>query len=196
MARKVRSIAGRPAVITGAASGIGRGKARILVGPDANVFDTLARVTPTHYYDVMAVLEKRLRTRASQRASASPGLPREPKGRGPAWTDERRSREPKGRGPAWTDERRSREPKGRGPAWTDERRSREPKGRGPAWTDERRRSEEGRRGLKGGPEASGIAEREEGRRGLNGGPEASGIAERDEGRKRLKSAPEASEKIQ
>ena len=41
--------------------GVDRGKARILVGPDAYVFDALARVTPTHYYDVMAVLEKRLR---------------------------------------------------------------------------------------------------------------------------------------
>jgi hypothetical protein len=37
--------------------------ARILVGPDAYVFDALARVTPTHYYDVMARLEKRLRSR-------------------------------------------------------------------------------------------------------------------------------------
>jgi NAD(P)-dependent dehydrogenase (short-subunit alcohol dehydrogenase family) len=41
--------------------GVDRGKARILVGPDAYVFDALARVAPTHYYDVMVVLEKRLR---------------------------------------------------------------------------------------------------------------------------------------
>src|SRR5438552_2395528 len=41
--------------------GVDRGKARILVGPDAYVFDALARVAPTHYYDVLAVLEKRLR---------------------------------------------------------------------------------------------------------------------------------------
>ena len=41
--------------------GVDRGKARILVGPDAYVFDALARVTPTHYYDVLALLEKRLR---------------------------------------------------------------------------------------------------------------------------------------
>jgi NAD(P)-dependent dehydrogenase (short-subunit alcohol dehydrogenase family) len=41
--------------------GVDRGKARILVGPDAYVFDALVRVAPTHYYDVMAVLEKRLR---------------------------------------------------------------------------------------------------------------------------------------
>ena len=37
------------------------GKARILVGPDAYVFDALARVAPTHYYDVMERLDKRLR---------------------------------------------------------------------------------------------------------------------------------------
>jgi len=41
-----------------------RGKARILVGPDAYVFDALARVAPTHYYDVMERLEKRLRAGA------------------------------------------------------------------------------------------------------------------------------------
>jgi NAD(P)-dependent dehydrogenase (short-subunit alcohol dehydrogenase family) len=33
--------------------GVERGKARILVGPDAYVFDALARITPTHYYSVM-----------------------------------------------------------------------------------------------------------------------------------------------
>jgi NAD(P)-dependent dehydrogenase (short-subunit alcohol dehydrogenase family) len=43
--------------------GVEHGKARILVGPDAYVFDALARVTPTHYYDVMARFEKRLRKR-------------------------------------------------------------------------------------------------------------------------------------
>jgi NADP-dependent 3-hydroxy acid dehydrogenase YdfG len=41
--------------------GVERGKARILVGPDAYVFDALARLAPTHYYDVLAYLEKRLR---------------------------------------------------------------------------------------------------------------------------------------
>ena len=40
--------------------GVDAGKARILVGPDAYVFDALARVTPTHYYDIMVRLEKRL----------------------------------------------------------------------------------------------------------------------------------------
>jgi hypothetical protein len=46
--------------------GVERGRARILVGPDAYLFDALARVAPTHYYDVIARLEKRLRKRASQ----------------------------------------------------------------------------------------------------------------------------------
>ena len=49
--------------------GVEQGKARILVGPDAYVFDALARIAPTHYYDIMTRFEKRLRTR----------LPREPK---------------------------------------------------------------------------------------------------------------------
>jgi NAD(P)-dependent dehydrogenase (short-subunit alcohol dehydrogenase family) len=40
--------------------GVDAGKARILIGPDAYVFDALARVTPTHYYDIMVRLEKRL----------------------------------------------------------------------------------------------------------------------------------------
>ena len=43
--------------------GVERGKARILVGPDAYVFDALARVAPTHYYGAMARLEKRLQSR-------------------------------------------------------------------------------------------------------------------------------------
>jgi NADP-dependent 3-hydroxy acid dehydrogenase YdfG len=33
------------------------GKSRILVGPDAYAFDALARLMPTHYFDVMARLE-------------------------------------------------------------------------------------------------------------------------------------------
>ena len=48
--------------------GVERGKARILVGPDAYFFDALARIAPTHYYDVLSVLEPRLRAR---RAPAS-----------------------------------------------------------------------------------------------------------------------------
>jgi NADP-dependent 3-hydroxy acid dehydrogenase YdfG len=40
--------------------GVDRGKARILVGPDAYVFDALARIAPTHYYSVMSLIESRL----------------------------------------------------------------------------------------------------------------------------------------
>ena len=43
--------------------GVERGKARILVGPDAYAFDALARVAPTHYFDIIAQAEKRLRPR-------------------------------------------------------------------------------------------------------------------------------------
>ncbi|MEV5832065.1 SDR family NAD(P)-dependent oxidoreductase [Nocardia sp. NPDC052112] len=43
--------------------GVERGKSRILVGPDAYVFDALARIAPTHYYDIYAVLERQLRNR-------------------------------------------------------------------------------------------------------------------------------------
>jgi len=50
--------------------GIERGKARILVGPDAYLFDALARVAPTHYYDVIARFEKRLRARSAERQEA------------------------------------------------------------------------------------------------------------------------------
>jgi NADP-dependent 3-hydroxy acid dehydrogenase YdfG len=50
--------------------GVERGKARILVGPDAYVFDALSRVAPTRYYDVIALVEKRLRARASQKTPA------------------------------------------------------------------------------------------------------------------------------
>jgi NADP-dependent 3-hydroxy acid dehydrogenase YdfG len=41
--------------------GVERGKARILVGPDAYVFDALARVAPTHYFDIIAPLIDRQR---------------------------------------------------------------------------------------------------------------------------------------
>ncbi|MEV6239699.1 SDR family NAD(P)-dependent oxidoreductase [Lentzea sp. NPDC051838] len=36
--------------------GVEAGKARILVGPDAYIFDALARIAPTHYFSVMARL--------------------------------------------------------------------------------------------------------------------------------------------
>ncbi|MFI2281006.1 SDR family NAD(P)-dependent oxidoreductase [Nocardia beijingensis] len=50
--------------------GVEHGKSRILVGPDAYLFDALARVTPTHYYGVVALLERSLRTREPKGARA------------------------------------------------------------------------------------------------------------------------------
>jgi NADP-dependent 3-hydroxy acid dehydrogenase YdfG len=48
--------------------GVDAGKARILVGPDAYLFDLLTRITPTHYYTVLSGLERVLtrKTRKSQ----------------------------------------------------------------------------------------------------------------------------------
>ncbi|GAA1821400.1 SDR family NAD(P)-dependent oxidoreductase [Planosporangium flavigriseum] len=43
--------------------GVERGKARILVGPDAYLFDALARITPTHYYSVISGVMSRARGR-------------------------------------------------------------------------------------------------------------------------------------
>jgi NADP-dependent 3-hydroxy acid dehydrogenase YdfG len=48
-------------------SGVERGRARILVGPDAYLFDALARITPTHYYAVIDRLQSRLRARQVDR---------------------------------------------------------------------------------------------------------------------------------
>jgi NAD(P)-dependent dehydrogenase (short-subunit alcohol dehydrogenase family) len=48
-------------------SGIERGKARILVGPDAYVFDALTRIAPTHYFSVLARLRTGLRARQETR---------------------------------------------------------------------------------------------------------------------------------
>lgn len=48
--------------------GVEQGRARILVGPDAYVFDILTRVAPTHYYDVLSRFEARLRRRTQQSA--------------------------------------------------------------------------------------------------------------------------------
>jgi NADP-dependent 3-hydroxy acid dehydrogenase YdfG len=45
--------------------GVEQGKSRILVGPDAYVFDALGRIAPTHYYEVLSYLEKRLAARKS-----------------------------------------------------------------------------------------------------------------------------------
>jgi NAD(P)-dependent dehydrogenase (short-subunit alcohol dehydrogenase family) len=47
-------------------AGIERGKARILVGPDAYVFDALARIAPTHYYGIIARLQTRLQARQTE----------------------------------------------------------------------------------------------------------------------------------
>src|SRR4051812_42688157 len=46
--------------------GVDAGKARILVGPDAYVFDWLTRITPTHYYTVLDSLERAM-TRRTRR---------------------------------------------------------------------------------------------------------------------------------
>jgi NADP-dependent 3-hydroxy acid dehydrogenase YdfG len=51
-------------------AGLDRGKARILVGPDAYVFDALARITPTHYYSVIARVRSRLDKSAARKDSA------------------------------------------------------------------------------------------------------------------------------
>jgi NADP-dependent 3-hydroxy acid dehydrogenase YdfG len=50
--------------------GVEAGKARILVGPDAYMFDALARIAPTRYFDVLARFESRLRRRASVAAAS------------------------------------------------------------------------------------------------------------------------------
>jgi NADP-dependent 3-hydroxy acid dehydrogenase YdfG len=42
-------------------AGVDRGKARILVGPDAYLFDALARITPTHYNAVLSRVMRRPR---------------------------------------------------------------------------------------------------------------------------------------
>ena len=52
--------------------GVDAGKPRILVGPDAYMFDFLARVTPTHYPRVLDQLDRMLRRRAARSARTSP----------------------------------------------------------------------------------------------------------------------------
>jgi NADP-dependent 3-hydroxy acid dehydrogenase YdfG len=42
-------------------AGVERGKARVLVGPDAYFFDALARIAPTHYFEVLARVLPRIR---------------------------------------------------------------------------------------------------------------------------------------
>jgi NADP-dependent 3-hydroxy acid dehydrogenase YdfG len=46
--------------------GVEKGKARILVGPDAYFFDLLARLAPSRYYDVLTLVERALRSRAQR----------------------------------------------------------------------------------------------------------------------------------
>ncbi|HKS44866.1 MAG TPA: SDR family NAD(P)-dependent oxidoreductase [Amycolatopsis sp.] len=41
--------------------GVERGKARILVGPDAYLFDALARIAPTHYFSLISLVQTRPR---------------------------------------------------------------------------------------------------------------------------------------
>ncbi|QLY28715.1 SDR family NAD(P)-dependent oxidoreductase [Nocardia huaxiensis] len=48
--------------------GVERGKARILVGPDAYLVDALARITPTHYMGVMELAERVIRARGGKGA--------------------------------------------------------------------------------------------------------------------------------
>lgn len=46
--------------------GLERGRSRILVGPDAYLFDALARIAPTHYYEVISRVQNRLRARQKE----------------------------------------------------------------------------------------------------------------------------------
>jgi NAD(P)-dependent dehydrogenase (short-subunit alcohol dehydrogenase family) len=55
--------------------GVERGKARILVGPDAYLFDTLGRLAPTSYYDLLGRLESVLRRRSRASATAEVTAP-------------------------------------------------------------------------------------------------------------------------
>jgi len=51
--------------------GVEAGKARILVGPDAYLFDALARLAPSHYYDVLDRLQVLIRKRVGARGRTS-----------------------------------------------------------------------------------------------------------------------------
>jgi len=60
--------------------GVERGASRILIGLDARLFDALARIAPTRYFDVLAVVQRRMRARANSAAaseSASPSAVKE-----------------------------------------------------------------------------------------------------------------------
>jgi NAD(P)-dependent dehydrogenase (short-subunit alcohol dehydrogenase family) len=47
-------------------TGVDAGKARILVGPDAYIFDLATRISPTHYWRVLDRLERSLTRRAAR----------------------------------------------------------------------------------------------------------------------------------
>jgi NADP-dependent 3-hydroxy acid dehydrogenase YdfG len=46
--------------------GVDGGKARILVGPDAYVFDFLTRLTPSHYWTILSALDRLIASRATR----------------------------------------------------------------------------------------------------------------------------------
>jgi NAD(P)-dependent dehydrogenase (short-subunit alcohol dehydrogenase family) len=46
--------------------GVEAGKARILIGPDAQMFDALSRVAPTRYYDLILRLQAAIQKRAAK----------------------------------------------------------------------------------------------------------------------------------
>jgi NAD(P)-dependent dehydrogenase (short-subunit alcohol dehydrogenase family) len=46
--------------------GVEAGKARILIGPDAQVFDTLARIAPSGYYDMILKMQAYVQKRAAK----------------------------------------------------------------------------------------------------------------------------------
>jgi len=50
--------------------GVEAGKARILVGPDAYLFDILTRLAPTHYYDVLNRFQSGIRARRAAAVNA------------------------------------------------------------------------------------------------------------------------------
>jgi NADP-dependent 3-hydroxy acid dehydrogenase YdfG len=54
--------------------GVEHGKARILVGPDAYLFDALSRLAPTHYYGLLSRFEARLRGRARADVAQQPAV--------------------------------------------------------------------------------------------------------------------------
>ena len=51
--------------------GVEQGKARILVGPDAYMFDALARLAPSRYYDLLSLAESVLRRRARAQSTGA-----------------------------------------------------------------------------------------------------------------------------